>query len=554
MPCVFERAIGSVVAIALTVSCAGTEELPIEVEGAAITATPDSARAALGRGEILRVRAVENIGTIVAGERYFVVKDAAGRTSATGRHRSFNAARSFAFAVPATADASLWGIAVVFVTDPRGGACLSRAGSSSCMFELLPTSVEESALLSRSQTAMARAFALSWSFDAITTVYASYTWADAKHPAYQRTRALAEALRYLAEAHPFIVDAQLSERVLVDMRRLAEALRAQHDATASATCGARSDFALLYGFQECMTAHFVSKALTAYLEVFVGEPAVTAVRDRIDQLYSSYADRIAKTPNANYNYNNRAMALSIVSRMVARRLPLATTDRATLLALHRNTYVGLHEARMFDERAAHPIAASGQPCTASLGFGSWPHGEPTGIDCAQPYSFNQYVGYHLLIVDGLTDYQRVLRKHELCMDPAFAIAGANTCDQIDYLLLGAASWLRNITEDNGCILSGWPVPGDPTVDRERAGTALCFASSVGLRAWGTILQALGNAESRFPYFAEFPYANGTLRSSARRLSFAELSAAMSAAEIYTNQRLAHGPLVAYPPLLRARGL
>lgn len=148
----------------------------------------------------------------------------------------------------------------------------------------------------------------------------------------------------------------------------------------------------------------------------------------------------------------------------------------------------------------------------------------------------------------------MLRKHGLCTEPAFAIYGANTCDQIDYLLLGAAAWLRNVTDDNGCILSGWPVPGDPTVDRERAGDAPCFASSVGLRAWGTIWRTLGDVEARFPYFSEFPYADGALRSAAHRLSFAVLSASMNAAELYTNENLVHGPLIAYPPLLLAHDL
>jgi hypothetical protein len=91
-------------------------------------------------------------------------------------------------------------------------------------------------------------------------------------------------------------------------------------------------------------------------------------------------------------------------------------------------------------------------------------------------------------------------------------------------------------------------------DRERAGDAPCYASSVGLRAWGTVWRALGNVEARFPYFAEFPYANGALRSAAHRLSFAELSASMTAAELYTNEHVAHEPLIAYPPLLLARGL
>ena len=47
-----------------------------------------------------------------------------------------------------------------------------------------------------------------------------------------------------------------------------------------------------------------------------------------------------------------------------------------------------------------------------------------------------------LVLDHLN---AALRKHALCADPSFAIGGVNTCDQIDYLLLGAASWLRSVT-------------------------------------------------------------------------------------------------------------
>jgi hypothetical protein len=322
-----------VAAVLFITGCTETDEAAaIDVAQTPVLTTPDSARAALAQGEILRVRALQDIGTIIAAQRYFVAKDTLGRTSLTGEHRSFQAPRSFAFDVPATADASLWGVAVTFITDGGGHVCLARVGSPTCAFALLATTAEESGLLSRSQAGVARSIALSWSFQSLTSLYAAHAWANAQRPAYQRTRAFAEALRYLAEAHPFIVDADLSQRVLADIRQLGAALVAQHDPAATATCGVRSDFSLIYGFSDCMTAHFVSKALSAYLQVFVGEPAVASVRDRIDVLYGDYANRLSTTPNANYNYNNRAMVLSIISRMLARRAVLSSSDRATLLA------------------------------------------------------------------------------------------------------------------------------------------------------------------------------------------------------------------------------
>ena len=83
-------------------------------------------------------------------------------------------------------------------------------------------------------------------------------------------------------------------------------------------------------------------------------------------------------------------------------------------------------------------------------YGGWPHAlgsdwpDPAGSGCIQ------WVGYHLIIVDGLLDLHGFLRLARACPQPAGGY-WTFACDNLPSNMLAALAWINNIQQPSGKI-------------------------------------------------------------------------------------------------------
>jgi hypothetical protein len=278
------------------------------------------------------------------------------------------------------------------------------------------------------------------------------------------------------------------------------------------------------GVFDCMTAMYVVRGMYSFiklanenrLQTSYDIPSYTTLtRAIIARIIDRYGKAVENYPDIITNYNGAMQIMANIGEDVylgGNAQSLLTTYHAKMKEI-MFTFPSWQWNK--DLHIAQNNKADSFLCRNQLAFGSWPHNPPRNYPDRDEYCtklttendksqvWNQRLGYHYLIVEGLTNWVALLRKTGLYPDDrAF----------IEDVLPSTISWIYQISRDDGCVYNNWPLTtctytynGNtyticPLANQGKCGEIRGYA----LHALSLAFLGMNSVEANFPYFTSYP--------------------------------------------------